>query len=133
MLAASLVACDPTAVQSSTSAPPPSTDAVEPTRPPSCPSNYPDPKSFEETAYKGTGTVVAVIDGEQMRVTVDVPSDHPFAGKTLLLHLHGSARIPGSLHDLVAYGLKAGDRVQLEVWKFVAGDCSYVVTKVERI
>jgi hypothetical protein len=83
-------------------------------------------------AHVGTGTVVAVIDPEQMRVTVDVPTSHPFAGQTLLLHLHGSARIPGGLHDLVTYGLRAGDRVLLNIWHFLPGDCSYVVVRVEK-
>jgi hypothetical protein len=95
--------------------------------------NYPDPKPYNESAYVGTGTVVAVVDGEQMWVTVDVLPDHPFAGKTLLLHLHGSARIPGGVRDLVAYGLRSGDRVWLDVWKFLPGDCSYSVAKIEKL
>ena len=128
-----LAACTPAAVPTPTSAPPTSAVAAEPTRPPSCPLNYPDPKPYNESAYVGTGTVVAVIDGTQMRVTVDVPPDHPFAGQTLLLHLHGSAKIPGGVRDLVAYGLRSGDRVLLDVWKFLPGDCSYSVVKVEKL
>jgi len=133
LVALFLAACTSAATPASTSAPPMSTVAAEPTRPPSCPSNYPDPKPYGESAYVGTGTVVAVIDGTAMRVTVDVPPDHPFAGQTLLLHLHSSAKIPGGVRDLIAYGLRSGDRVQLDVWKFLPGDCSYSVTKVEKV
>jgi hypothetical protein len=134
MLAALLLAtCVPATLPAPTSAPPTSAIAAEPTRPPSCPSNYPDPKAYNESAYEGTGTVVAVVDGTQMRVTVDVPPDHPFAGQILLLHLHGSAKIPGGVRDLVVYGLRSGDRVQLDVWKFLPADCSYSVVKVEKL
>jgi hypothetical protein len=82
--------------------------------------------------FIGTGTVVAVIDGTLMRATVEVPPDHPFSGQTLLLHLHGSARIPGGVGDLVAYGLRSGDRIDIDVWKLLPGDCSYIVTRVEK-
>jgi hypothetical protein len=78
-----LAACVPSAVPAPTSAPPTSAIAAEPTRPPSCPLNYPDPKAYNESAYVGTGTV--------------------------------------------------GDRVQLDVWKFLPEDCSYSVVKVEKL
>lgn len=127
-----LAACVPTAMPAPASAPPTSAVAADPTRPPSCPSNYPDPSPVNESVYIGTATVVAVIDGALMRATVEVPPDHPFAGQTLLLHLHGSARIPGGAKDLIAYGLRSGDRVDLDVWKFLPADCSYIVTRVEK-
>lgn len=126
-----LAACVATPVEPPASAPPTLTFAAEPTRPPSCPSNYPD-SDPSDRVYIGTATVVAVIDGERMRATVEVPPGHPFAGQTLLLHLHGSARIPGGVRDLIAYGLKSGDRIDIDVWKLLPADCSYIVTRVEK-
>jgi len=127
-----LAACGPAPAQPTASVPPTITFAAEPTRPPSCPSNYPDSDPVSDRVFIGTATVVAVIDGTLMRATVEVPLDHPFAGQTLLLHLHGSARIPGGVRDLIAYGLRSGDRIDIDVWKLLPADCSYIVTRVEK-
>lgn len=128
-----LAACGPAAVQPTASVPPTITFEAEPTRPPSCPSNYPDSDPVSDRVFIGTATVVALIDSALMRATVDVPPGHPFGGQTLLLHLHGSARIPGGVRDLIAYGLRSGDRIDIDVWKLLPGDCSYIVTRVEKL
>jgi hypothetical protein len=122
------------AQSSGPSAPSPSasTFAAEPTRPPDCPASYPDPKAYSESAYVGTGTIVKILDGTRFNATVDVAADHPFAGRTLLLVLHGSAKLPGGAADLIAYGLRPGDRVKLTVWKFIPEDCSYSVNRLEK-
>lgn len=134
LLALVAAACGSAATPTATSAPPAYALAANPTRPPSCPPNYPDPQPYPESAYVGPGTVVAVVDSSQLRVTVDVPTGHPFSGQTLLLKVHSSAKLlPGSTRDLIAFGLKAGDRVQLDVWHFLAADCSYSVTKIEKL
>lgn len=132
LIAVAVAACAaPTAgpANPSTSVPP----SAEPTRPPDCPATYPDPKPYGESAYVGAGTVVSVDGPSLVRATVDVPSDHPFAGRTLLLHIHGTARLPGGAHDLTAIGLRAGDRISINVWKFIPEDCSYSVISLERL